>query len=93
MCGIVGRNELSGGGCKKFLKPTDWVDMVDKFQKGVLEARLYIIMFCGIDDAHGNDNVYEVTLMFGYIVKKNQITIISKCLDHTISTSMGDTII
>ena len=67
---LLAGNKLTTGGHKKFLKAADWADMVNTFQKGAREARLYIPKFCRIDDAVGNDNVYEVIVIFGYMVKK-----------------------
>lgn len=55
---------LSGGGSvpKKKAKPQDWVDMVNKFQKGSLSTRLGIPMIYGIDAVHGNNNLYNATI-------------------------------
>ncbi|KAK2982869.1 hypothetical protein RJ640_009711 [Escallonia rubra] len=40
----------------------DWVDMVNKFQKGSLSSRLGIPMIYGIDAVHGHNNVYKATI-------------------------------
>lgn len=55
---------LSGGGSVPFENAvsSDWADMVDAFQKGVLESRLGIPLIYGIDAVHGNNNVYGVTI-------------------------------
>lgn len=61
---LLAGSVLSGGGSKPFLKATsaDWVDMIDRFQKGALESRLGIPMFYGSDAVHGNNNVYGATV-------------------------------
>lgn len=41
---------------------TDWVNMVNEFQKGSLSTRLKIPMIYGIDAIHGNNNVFNATI-------------------------------
>jgi beta-glucosidase len=49
---------LSGGGSTpKENKPEAWAEMVDGYQKIVLQTRLKIPMLYGIDAVHGNNNV------------------------------------
>ncbi|KAK6787941.1 hypothetical protein RDI58_016466 [Solanum bulbocastanum] len=40
----------------------DWVNMVNKIQKGALSTRLGIPMIYGIDAIHGHNNVYNATI-------------------------------
>ncbi|XP_020255989.1 uncharacterized protein LOC109832913 isoform X2 [Asparagus officinalis] len=42
--------------------PKDWVNMVNKFQKGSLSTRLGIPMIHGIDAVHGSSSVYNATI-------------------------------
>ncbi|KAH7302623.1 hypothetical protein KP509_23G080100 [Ceratopteris richardii] len=60
---FVGRI-LSGGGSvpKDRASPTDWMDMVDGFQKAALSTRLGIPLMYGIDAVHGHNNVYGATI-------------------------------
>ncbi|KAI5075355.1 hypothetical protein GOP47_0009431 [Adiantum capillus-veneris] len=55
---------LSGGGSvpKEQASPTDWMDMVDGFQKAALSTRLCIPLMYGIDAVHGHNNVYGATI-------------------------------
>ncbi|MCO5612497.1 hypothetical protein L7F22_066765 [Adiantum nelumboides] len=55
---------LSGGGSvpKGQALPTDWMDMVDGFQKAALSTRLGIPLMYGIDAVHGHNNVYNATI-------------------------------
>ncbi|KAI8523624.1 hypothetical protein RHMOL_Rhmol13G0088600 [Rhododendron molle] len=55
---------LSGGGSVLFEKAlsSDWVDMVDGYQKAVLETPLGIPIIYGINAVHGNNNVYGATI-------------------------------
>ncbi|CAA0807274.1 Glycosyl hydrolase family protein [Striga hermonthica] len=55
---------LSGGGSTPSPRATatDWVNMVNDFQKGSLSARLGIPMIYGIDAVHGHNNVYNATI-------------------------------
>ncbi|KAK3011979.1 hypothetical protein RJ639_011183 [Escallonia herrerae] len=55
---------LSGGGSTPLPGATaaDWVNMVNKFQKGSLSTRLGIPMIYGIDAVHGHNNVVNATI-------------------------------
>ncbi|XP_045788986.1 beta-glucosidase BoGH3B-like [Trifolium pratense] len=55
---------LSGGGSAPKVNATakDWVDMINKIQKGALSTRLGIPMIYGIDAVHGHNNVYNATI-------------------------------
>ncbi|XP_051124283.1 uncharacterized protein LOC127246750 [Andrographis paniculata] len=55
---------LSGGGSTPRPQATasDWVNMVNEFQKGSLSTRLGIPMIYGIDAVHGHNNVYNATV-------------------------------
>ncbi|GER43753.1 glycosyl hydrolase family protein [Striga asiatica] len=55
---------LSGGGSTPSPRATatDWVNMVNDFQKGSLSTRLGIPMIYGIDAVHGHNNVYNATI-------------------------------
>ncbi|KAK3003885.1 hypothetical protein RJ639_019717, partial [Escallonia herrerae] len=55
---------LSGGGSTPLpgATATDWVNMVNKFQKGSLSTRLGIPMIYGIDAVHGHNNVVNATI-------------------------------
>ncbi|KAI5075298.1 hypothetical protein GOP47_0009374 [Adiantum capillus-veneris] len=55
---------LSGGGSvpAENASPTDWMDMVDGFQKAALGTRLGIPLIYGIDAVHGHNNVYGATI-------------------------------
>lgn len=55
---------LSGGGSSPLpqASATDWVNMVNGFQKGSLATRLGIPMIYGIDAVHGNNNVFNATI-------------------------------
>ncbi|CAA2983247.1 lysosomal beta glucosidase-like [Olea europaea subsp. europaea] len=55
---------LSGGGSTPLPRATatDWVNMVNDFQKGSLSTRLGIPMIYGIDAVHGHNNVYNATI-------------------------------
>ncbi|KAF8009359.1 hypothetical protein BT93_J0375 [Corymbia citriodora subsp. variegata] len=55
---------LSGGGSVPFpkAKAQDWMDMVNKLQKGALSSRLGIPIVYGIDAVHGHNNVYQATI-------------------------------
>ncbi|KAI9117804.1 hypothetical protein K1719_011219 [Acacia pycnantha] len=55
---------VSGGGSAPFenAMASDWVDMVDGFQKSALESRLGIPLIYGIDAVHGNNNIYGATI-------------------------------
>lgn len=55
---------LSGGGSSPLPQATatDWVNMVNGFQKGSLATRLGIPMIYGIDAVHGNNNVFNATI-------------------------------
>ncbi|KAH7302622.1 hypothetical protein KP509_23G080000 [Ceratopteris richardii] len=55
---------ISGGGSvpKDRASPTDWMDMVDGFQKAALSTRLGIPLMYGIDAVHGHNNVYGATI-------------------------------
>ncbi|KAH7422737.1 hypothetical protein KP509_12G022900 [Ceratopteris richardii] len=55
---------LSGGGSvpSERASPTDWMDMIDGFQKAALSTRLGIPLMYGIDAVHGNNNVYGATI-------------------------------
>ncbi|KAL3829856.1 hypothetical protein ACJIZ3_018658 [Penstemon smallii] len=55
---------LSGGGSVPLPQATasDWVNMVNEFQKGALSTRLGIPMIYGIDAVHGHNTVYNATI-------------------------------
>lgn len=55
---------LSAGGGGPFHKATtsDWIDMIDGFQKAALRSRLGIPLLYGTDAVHGNNNVYGATV-------------------------------
>jgi beta-glucosidase len=55
---------LSGGGSvpSPRASPTEWMDMVDGFQKAALSTRLGIPLIYGIDAVHGHNNVYGATI-------------------------------
>lgn len=55
---------LSAGGSGPCEKPesADWADMVDEFQRAVLESRLGIPLIYGIDAVHGNNSIYGATI-------------------------------
>ncbi|XP_058747181.1 uncharacterized protein LOC131620191, partial [Vicia villosa] len=55
---------LSAGGSVPKVNATanDWVDMVNKFQKGALSTRLGIPIIYGVDAVHGHNNVYNATI-------------------------------
>ncbi|XP_058766987.1 uncharacterized protein LOC131640625 [Vicia villosa] len=55
---------LSAGGSVPKVNATanDWVDMVNKFQKGALSTRLGIPIIYGVDVVHGHNNVYNATI-------------------------------
>ncbi|CAH9073361.1 unnamed protein product [Cuscuta epithymum] len=55
---------LSGGGSIPLPEATasDWVAMINNFQKGSLSTRLGIPMIYGIDAVHGHNNVYNATI-------------------------------
>ncbi|CAI0442328.1 unnamed protein product [Linum tenue] len=55
---------LTGGGTQpvKDASAKDWVDMINKFQKGSLKTRLGIPMIYGIDAVHGHNNVINATI-------------------------------
>ncbi|KAM7476898.1 hypothetical protein LguiB_024141 [Lonicera macranthoides] len=55
---------LSGGGSAPLPQATatDWVNMVNGFQKGSLSTRLGIPMIYGIDAVHGHNNVVNATI-------------------------------
>ncbi|XP_050281093.1 uncharacterized protein LOC126721997 [Quercus robur] len=55
---------LSGGGSVPAPKatPRQWIDTVNKIQKGALATRLGIPMMYGIDAVHGHNNVYNATI-------------------------------
>lgn len=55
---------LSGGGSIPLPQATasDWVAMINDFQKGSLSTRLGIPMIYGIDAVHGHNNVYNATI-------------------------------
>ena len=55
---------LSGGGSVPAPKATQqqWIDTVNKIQKGALATRLGIPMIYGIDAVHGHSNVYNATI-------------------------------
>nr|CAD1828075.1 unnamed protein product [Ananas comosus var. bracteatus] len=55
---------LSGGGSVPApqASASDWVNMVNEFQKGALSTRLGIPMIYGIDAVHGHNNVYNATI-------------------------------
>ncbi|XP_056168946.1 uncharacterized protein LOC115676563 [Syzygium oleosum] len=55
---------LSGGGSTPFpkAKARDWLNMVNRYQKGSLSSRLGIPFLYGIDAVHGHNNVYQATI-------------------------------
>ncbi|XP_031381238.1 uncharacterized protein LOC116195940 [Punica granatum] len=55
---------LSGGGSTPLpeASASDWIDMINEFQKGALASRLGIPMMYGIDAVHGHNNVYNATI-------------------------------
>ncbi|KAJ3673261.1 hypothetical protein LUZ60_006635 [Juncus effusus] len=55
---------LSGGGSvpKPQATASDWVEMINGFQKACLSTRLGIPMIYGIDAVHGHNNVYNATI-------------------------------
>ncbi|KAL5817128.1 hypothetical protein ACOSQ3_025506 [Xanthoceras sorbifolium] len=55
---------LNAGGSVPFENAlsSDWADMVDGFQKAVLDSRLGIPLIYGTDAVHGNNNVYGATI-------------------------------
>lgn len=55
---------LSGGGSTPLpeASASDWIDMINEFQKGALSSRLGIPMMYGIDAVHGHNNVYNATI-------------------------------
>ena len=55
---------LSGGGSTPLpeASATDWVNMINEYQKGSLASRLGIPMIYGIDAVHGHNNVYNATI-------------------------------
>ncbi|KAK4799697.1 hypothetical protein SAY86_025062 [Trapa natans] len=55
---------LSGGGSTPLpeASASDWIEMINEFQKGALSSRLGIPMIYGIDAVHGHNNVYNATI-------------------------------
>ncbi len=42
--------------------PTDWADMIDRYQAAALSSRLGIPIIFGVDAVHGHSNVYGATI-------------------------------
>ncbi len=55
---------LAGGGGAPSTgnTPTDWADMVDRYQTAALSSRLGIPIIFGVDAVHGHSNVYGATI-------------------------------
>ncbi|XP_074289719.1 uncharacterized protein LOC141614996 [Silene latifolia] len=55
---------LSGGGSVPQVNASaeEWIELVNRIQKGSLSSRLGIPMIYGIDAVHGNNNVYKATI-------------------------------
>lgn len=64
MHGYLAGSVLSGGGSVPLPKARteDWINMINKLQKGSLSTRLGIPMVYGIDAVHGHNNVYNATI-------------------------------
>lgn len=77
---------LSGGGSTPHpqASPSDWVNMVNDFQKGSLSTRLGIPMIYGIDAVHGHNNVYNATI-FPHNVGLGAARQVKKCVLYLIN--------